>query len=321
MHIQPSALKQLGERVAKRNYERYLPEIRLRNVRAFTDQKIAFTFPVTAVIGTNGGGKSTILGAAALAYKSARPSDYFPKSNIGDTSMANWRIEYEILDRKLSKIPLGRNARFVSAKWRRDDLLERDVIVFPIQRTVPAGEQRRYKKFIRIYQKKNAIVSDLPQEIRVAAGRILGKDLAKFKQAKLHKYDDDHLLLGYQNKNDYSQFHFGAGEASIIQMVSKIEAAENEALILIEEIENGLHPIAIERMVEYLIDAAFRKRLQVIFTTHSEYALRRLPSDGIWACIDGQAYHGRLSIESLRAITGNVEKERVIFVEDTFAKD
>ncbi len=42
-------------------------------------------------------------------------------------------------------------------------------------------------------------------------------------------------------------------------MVSKIEAADNEALILIEEIENGLHPIAIERMVEYLIDAVKEK--------------------------------------------------------------
>ena len=128
-------------------------------------------------------------------------------------------------------------------------------------------------------------------------------------------------MLGYQKTNDYSQFHFGAGEASIIEMVSKIEAADNEALILIEEIENGLHPVAIERMVEYLIDAATRKRLQVIFTTHSEYALKQLPPEAIWACVDGEAYQGRLSIESLRAITGSAEKERVIFVEDSFAKD
>jgi Primase C terminal 2 (PriCT-2) len=33
-----------------------------------------------------------------------------------------------------------------------------------------------------------------------------------------------------------------------------------------------LIPVQAERMVEYLIEAAFRKRLQVIFTTHSEYA-------------------------------------------------
>ena len=64
-----------------------------------------------------------------------------------------------------------------------------------------------------------------------------------------------------------------------------------------------------------------RKRLQVVFTTHSEYALKKLPPEAIWACIDGEAYQGRLSIESLRAITGSAEKERVVFVEDDFAKD
>jgi predicted ATPase len=156
MDISPSALHALSVRVAKRNYNKYLLEIHLRNVRAFNNQKVTFSFPVTAVIGTNGGGKSTILGASALAYKSVKPGEYFPKSNVGDISMANWRIDYDILDRSTgSKGTVSRNARFVAAKWRRDDLLERDVIIFPIQRTVPAGEQTRYKKFIGIYQKKN----------------------------------------------------------------------------------------------------------------------------------------------------------------------
>ena len=322
MDIQPSSLSALTTRVAKRNYQKYLLDIHLRNVRAFNDQKITFSFPVTAVIGTNGGGKSTILGAAALAYKAVKPGDYFPKSNVSDTSMANWRIAYDILDRTSgAKGVVSRNARFVSAKWRRDDLVERDVIVFPIQRTVPAGEQTRYKKFIGIYQKKNAIITSLPSTVCQAAGRILGKDLKEFKIVKLKQADHDYLLIGYQKTNDYSQFHFGAGEASVIEMASKIEAADNEALVLIEEIENGLHPVATERMVEYLIDAASRKRLQVIFTSHSEYALRRLPPEAIWACVDGEAYQGRLSIESLRAITGSAEKERVVFVEDEFAKD
>ena len=62
--------------------------------------------------------------------------------------MANWRIDYDILDRTVEeKGSVSRNARFVSAKWRRGDLAERDVVIFPIQRTVPAGEQKRYKKF------------------------------------------------------------------------------------------------------------------------------------------------------------------------------
>jgi hypothetical protein len=74
-------------------------------------------------------------------------------------------------------------------------------------------------------------------------------------------------------------------------------------------------------MVEYLFDVAKRKKVQIVFTTHSEYALSVLPPKAIWACIDGIAYQGKLTIESLRALTGNVTKDAAIFVEDEFAKD
>lgn len=319
--IHKSDIDELRQRVAKRNYRRYLLEIRLAKLRALRDQKIRFDFPVTALIGTNGGGKSTVLGAAALAYKSIRPGEFFPKSNVGDLSMANWRVEYELIDRDLNQNPLTRNARFVSAKWRRDDLLNRDVVHFPIKRTVPAGEQTRYRRFIGIYEVKDPEILPLSEAVIKSAGRILGRDLTDYRVARLKTGDQEYILLGKRHDDAYSQFHFGAGEASIIDMVTRIEAASDFSLVLIEEIENGLHPLATETMVEYLISVAQRKKIQVIFTTHSEYALRRLPPDAKWAAIDGQLFQGDLNIESLRAITGPVEKSNVIFVEDEFAKD
>jgi hypothetical protein len=104
-------------------------------------------------------------------------------------------------------------------------------------------------------------------------------------------------------------------------MVSEIEAAPTNALVLIEEIENGLHPVATKAMVEYLIDVAKRKAIQSIFTTHSEDALEPLPSEAIWSAIDGKARQGRVSIAALRAITGRIDQRMAIFVEDAFAKD
>ncbi|MGU3547096.1 ATP-dependent nuclease [Methylobacterium sp. A52T] len=322
MDIRPSDIAALTEKVKKRSFAHYLMEIKLANVRAFKGQKITLDFPVTAIIGTNGGGKSTILGAAALAYKAVKPGDFFPKSNVSDNSMADWRIEYELIDRSVDKSgTIARNARFVSAKWRREYLIDRDVVVVPIQRTVPASEQPRYKRFIGIYKEEGAVIEELSSDIRRRAGAVLGKNLKGYSVAKLKKEDNVYLMLGMQNENDYSQFHFGAGEASVIEMISSIEQAPDQALILIEEIENGLHPVATEKMTEYLIDVAKRKKSQIIFTTHSEYALKKLPPNAIWACIDGQAYQGKLSIDSLRAIKGLVEKQIAVFVEDDFAKD
>jgi len=320
--IRQSDITMLEERVKKLSYSRYLPTLRMENVRSFTNQTINFDFPVTAIIGTNGGGKSTILGAAALAYQSVKPGHFFPKSNIGDNSMANWRISYEIVDRSINlTAPFSRNARFISAKWRRDNIPDREVVAIPIQRTVPANELAKFKQFIGIMQKTDVTIDDLPEKITKTVSRILGKDASKYQRVSLKDDPSRSILVGMRNSNDYSQFHFGAGEASIIEMITSIEESDDYSLILIEEIENGLHPLATHKMVEYLFDVAKRKKSQIIFTTHSEHALDALPPKAIWACIDGSAYQGKLSIESLRALTGSVEKDSVIFVEDDFAKD
>ncbi|MGZ8874789.1 MAG: AAA family ATPase [Halobacteriota archaeon] len=321
MDVQSSDINFLLEKVKKRNYRKFLIGLRMHSVRSFTNQYIEFKFPITAVIGTNGGGKSTILGSAALAYKSVKPGDFFPKSNISDNSMANWKIEYDLIDRSNNKEEFQTNARFVSARWRREKAPEREVIVIPIQRTVPANEIAKFKKFIGTTQLLDIDTIDIDTSVIRIVSRILSKDVSGYKRIFLKNDSSKSILTGIKRHNDYSQFHFGAGEASIIEMVTKLEGAQEEALVLIEEIENGLHPLATEKMVEYLFDVAKRKKCQVIFMTHSENAISKLPSEGIWACIDGRAYNGKLSIESLRALTGSVEKNKVIFVEDEFAKD
>ncbi|RYG38111.1 hypothetical protein EON81_04540 [bacterium] len=129
-----------------------------------------------------------------------------------------------------------------------------------------------------------------------------------------------YVYVGKNNEGYYSEFQFGSGESSVIRAVAEIEALEKNSLLLIEEIENGLHPLAVLRLVEYLIDVANRKSIQVIFTTHSDYALGPLPSEAVWAALDGRLQQGKLPIEVLRAITGRVEVKLAVFVEDEFAK-
>jgi len=103
-------------------------------------------------------------------------------------------------------------------------------------------------------------------------------------------------------------------------MVYEIESTDDQSLVLIEEIENGLHPVATRRLVEYLIDVAIRKRSQIIFTTHSNDALLPLPYKAIWVAMRSKVFQGKLDISSLRAITGQVSKKLVVFVEDNFAR-
>ena len=320
--IRDSQINRLKEKVRNRNYLKYLSKVRLVRCRAFENAVISFDFPVTALIGPNGGGKTTILGSCALLYESIAPRQFFTRNRQLDQEMKDWSIAYEAIDREVNTTDLiRRTAHFSKEKWSRSGL-KRDVIFWGVSRTLPAVERSNLSRFAN----KDAVFK--PEEITALNGsseyisKILGKDVSGYHIVQSDRYGNIQLLSGKtESGGTYSEFHFGAGESSIIKMVLGIEHASENSLILIEEIENGLHPLATLRLVDYLIDVADRKKVQIIFTTHSEYAIRTLPSEGVWAAVDGKAIQGKLDILSLRSLTGEVNSRLVIYTEDEFAKD
>lgn len=320
--IRDSTINALLEKSMNRNYGRYLSKVVLKQVRGFSNELVSFDFPVTALIGPNGGGKTTILGAAACAYRCVAPRRFFAKSGKYDETMQDWSIEYEIVDRELSKKDsIRRTASFRNFRWNRDPL-DREVLMFGVARTVPANERNELLRCASSsFTVPDSRIEEFTSTVRDAVSRILGKDVSGFKKLRVDENGRVVLLTGKTKLgHGYSEFHFGAGESSIIRMVSQIELASEQSLVLIEEIENGLHPVATVRMVEYLIEAAERKKIQAIFTTHSNDALKPLPSKAVWVATQDRIFQGKLDIQSLRAITGQIEAQLIIFVEDAFAK-
>lgn len=319
--IRPSQINDLFEKVRNRNYGKYLLRIFVEKARSINNKTIDFEFPVTAIVGPNGGGKTTLAGAAAILYKNIAPSTFFAKSGAYDTSMQNWKIEYEAIDKGIkSNDTLRRSAKYHNHKWARNTL-DRDVLVFGVSRTVPAGERKELRRCVsnnfEVSEDRIETIADL---VAQSVSSILDKDVSQYKQMKVDESGNITLLSGINEQGDsFSEFHFGAGESSIIRMVLQLEAANDNSLVIIEEIENGLHPVATIRMVEYLIELAERKKMQTIFTTHSNDALLPLPDNAIWASVNGEIYQGKLDIRSLRAISGQINSELVIFVEDDFA--
>ena len=320
--IRDATINALLEKAAGRNYGQYLSKMTIKKVRGFSDEPVAFDFPVTAIIGPNGGGKTTVLGAAACAYKAISPRRYFAKSGKYDETMQDWSIEYEIIDRKMSpKDTVRRTASFRNARWNRD-AVERSVLIFDVSRTVPANERSELLRCASSsFKVPDDAVRAFDPELQRAIARILGKDVSGFRQLNIDATGRVTLLTGATSAGtSYSEFHFGAGESSIIRMLAKIESAPDHTLILIEEIENGLHPVATAHLVEYLIDVAERKRVQVIFTTHSNEAIQPLPTKAVWVATQDRIFQGKLDVLSLRAITGQIETKAIVFVEDRFAK-
>jgi hypothetical protein len=236
--------------------------------------------------------------------------------------MQNWRFEYELIDQAVRKNDtIRRSANFTNYKWSREGL-DREVKIFGVSRTVPATERKEMRRCVSgRFDVPQDQISKLESPATLAVGRILDKDVSEFSLVNVDKRGRVTLLAGTTSDGKgYSEFHFGAGESSVIRMAMVLESVAENSLVLIEEIENGLHPVATVRMVEYLIDLAVRRKIQAIFTTHSNDALRPLPDKAIWAAVNGQLFQGKLDIGSLRAISGQVDSKLVVFVEDAFSK-
>jgi energy-coupling factor transporter ATP-binding protein EcfA2 len=318
--VRDSEIHALVDRVRKEGYRKYLRRMRLLKVRGFLGAEIRFDFPVTALVGPNGAGKTTILGAAGLIYESVLPRRFFAKSGKYDDSMQGWKIEYDLIDRdRPGPANLSRTASYPKAKWNRD-AVSRGVAIIGIARTLPANERKDLYKFVGA---DFVGVSEkvLKPEVTQAVERILGKDAENYLQVDADRTGKS-SIFAVRSAGDpgesYSEFHFGAGEASIIRIVSEIETVPDYSLILIEEIENGLHPVATRRLVDYLIEVARRKSCQILFTTHSNDALAPLPNDAVWSSYQGRLTQGKLDVAALRTLTGQIRARLAIFTEDAF---
>ncbi len=322
--IRHSVVNGLFDKVARHNYGKYLLRININRLRGFQEGEIRFDFPVTALIGPNGGGKTTILGAAALINKDVKPRRFFAKSGVYDNSMQDWKVEYDIIDKSIEKSRIvNRTASYAGYKWSRS-AVERKTKIFGISRTVPPTEKIEYNFFAsNSFKVESNKIHPLAEQTAISVSKILGKDVTGYTQIQINEKGKVTFFLTGRTKDgtEYSEFHFGAGESSVIRMILDIEDSPDNSLILIEEIENGLHPVATIRMVEYLIDIAERKKAQVIFTTHSNEALLPLPSNAIWVAVNNTIYQGKLDIASLRVISGKIEALVVVFTEDIFAKE
>lgn len=247
-----------------------------------------------------GGGKTTVLGAAAILHKSIKPRQYFAKGGRYDVSMVDWKIEYDFYD---SGKRSSRTVSYPRSKWDRT-AVDREVLTFGVIRTLPATERKEFLKF-------------MGGSFRGFGEHPLGESALKAVENILGKRDRDYLLVSGDRKSSkdnqiyavkngteggYSEFHFGAGEASVMRIVNDIERSGDGSLILIEEIENGLHPVATKKLVEYLVGVAKRKSCQVIFTTHSNDALSPLPDEAVWSCANGNLSQGKLDVRALRAL-------------------
>lgn len=75
------------------------------------------------------------------------------------------------------------------------------------------------------------------------------------------------------------------GTLRFLGLLVALHTAKPGTTLLIEEVDNGLHPSRISLLLQLLTTYTSKKNIQVIATTHSPYLLSQLPKDRLAECV------------------------------------
>lgn len=273
--------------------------IHLGAFRGLRGIEVHFKYPITVISGKNGTGKSTLLACAACAYHNSEisgftpylrqqpyytPRDFFVQST-DEPSPTGYSIGYQFLLnywRKTKALPSGiglnwhyRNKSFSTEKWGRySSRVERNVVYLGIERIVPHIETSVSKSYRRKF--KTFWNAGYEEGVRKTVGRIIGRTYEDFYYRWHSKYRLPFVKSGGQA---YSGFNMGAGEKALFEIFSTIYSCRDNLLLVIDEIELGLHEEAQIRLIEELKKICGERHIQIICTSHSPRVLNNLPPE------------------------------------------
>lgn len=263
----------------ERGWPRLLEQIQIRKIRGWNGQTIDLRFPMVAIVGENGVGKSTILQAIASIYKqpgsikSFFASDFFP--DTAWETVQDGYIGYRVRegDRTISH-----SVRKPTTRWRGNpERRIRPVVYVDLRRTQPIASQVGYSKIAKA-QFKEADSRPFDEDKLKRFCAITGR---RYSTARFALTDADSkrwVPVLESGEAKYSGFHQGAGETALADLLRT--DFPDYGIVLIDELETSLHPRAQRRLVRDLAEICRQKEMQIVFTTHSPYILEELPDEG-----------------------------------------
>ena len=149
--------------------------------------------------------------------------------------------------------------------------------------TSPPSERSVFRNYRSQFSSKKA-KGTWEDETRECVARILGQPYEDFQ---VHSHAKYRLHFVSSKGAKYSGLNMGAGEKALFDLVGALYACPDGSLILIDEIELGLHEAAQRRLVAEASKLCAQKKLQIICTTHSPVILDSLPPEGRFLIVPG----------------------------------
>ena len=267
----------------------FLSEIYLDGIRGLDNLRVLIDYPVSVIAGGNATGKSTVLFAAACAYKvpGAGNKDFVP-STLFPYFSPKLGERQDILQRITLEFNYQTPDGMRSMRWRRSKGWNRS---FFGRKNASQPERQVYLRTLSNLSNPSEVRGVLsmsrlksePEETPLTPSQIeFVQQMLPFKYTEvvdLSSGNKNLLFAAQESGAAYSELQMAAGERALLRLSKEI-AQLNNALVLIDEVEAGLHPWVQQLLMLHLQQLALRNDLQIIVTSHSPVVLDSVPARG-----------------------------------------
>lgn len=286
MNLNPNSNKDFLEKAdlsEEKCFPLFLRSLDIKAFRHIKNLKIDFLHPITILSGTNKIGKTSILGLIACShfeFQMRNPSsgklERYTWSKLmrftkHDKQTEDWEYFLDYKNGKQSEKKAAKRSKSTK-KWsgvakKESQIKGRHVVFIDVDRIIPA---RSCSVMLFQHTQKGT-----PQSIN--------GDVVAYFEYILEEKNDVKLVAEHLNKKSFafgetfSSFNSASGEDVLLKIISDAVEAEKKSLILIDELELGLHPKIQRRLVDVLEDISKKDDKQFIITTHSPTLLSSFP--------------------------------------------
>ena len=302
--------------------------IKIKNIKGIVD--LSYSLPASSGVylltGANGTGKTTLLSALnRMGNNQAFAQDFsteqtIPGQHSVEYTIGGLSVTYQRKDKRWVPIPKTQSKLINKYKYHQTYYLTATGLRLYQQSTINLGKTK--------YDVPEDITNSLNEIFRTNRFSQLKYIKVKNKRGRQKKLHRDNKLYVLRNLLGrwYSELSFSLGERMVLNALDYISDIPRQSMLLIDEIELALHPIAQVLFYNYLEKKAEEKDIVIIISTHSATLIKRAKNiqylekddEGHITMIDNikSAYVLKdLSIES------DNNPDYLFFVEDIMAKE